>query len=148
MHDPCDKPFQLAPCRDLDLWPTSRSKLLPVGGSQLSKVACWICNIWSHDIVWHFGFLCCLYSLLYKCICKHTKPKLHTIPHYNVYSNYWHVLKQFRQVLTSFQGLFLCTWRLFNNQVSGIYVEIEFLDGVFNYGQVCSTMEYCKTHYI
>ena len=22
MHDPCDKPFQLTPCRDLDLWPT------------------------------------------------------------------------------------------------------------------------------
>ena len=21
MHGPCDKPFQLAPCRDLDLWP-------------------------------------------------------------------------------------------------------------------------------
>lgn len=34
------------------------------------------------------------------------------------------------------QGLFLCTWRLFNNQISGIYVEMEFLDAVFNYGQV------------
>jgi len=25
------------------------------------------------------------------------------------------------------QGLFLCTWRLFNKSTSGIYVEIEFL---------------------
>ncbi|XP_060070719.1 integral membrane protein GPR155-like [Ylistrum balloti] len=32
-------------------------------------------------------------------------------------------------------GLFLCSWRLMNNNKSGIYVEIEFLDGVFNYGQ-------------
>ncbi|KAJ8314204.1 hypothetical protein KUTeg_008765 [Tegillarca granosa] len=34
-----------------------------------------------------------------------------------------------------FVGLFLCIWRLFNKLTTGIYVEIEFLDGVFNYGQ-------------
>ena len=28
MHDPCNKPFLLVPCGDLDLWPTSRSILL------------------------------------------------------------------------------------------------------------------------
>jgi hypothetical protein len=38
--------------------------------------------------------------------------------------------------MMSFQGLFLCTWRLFNKTISGIYVEMEFLDAVFNYGQV------------
>lgn len=38
-------------------------------------------------------------------------------------------------LLSMFIGLFLCTWRLFNNQISGIYVEMEFLDAVFNYGQ-------------
>ena len=42
MHVPCDKPFQLAPCRDLDLdlWPFSRSNLLPHGGPQFSEFAC------------------------------------------------------------------------------------------------------------
>ena len=42
MHDPCDKPFQVTPCRDLDLdlWPSSRSKLLPSGGPQFSEFAC------------------------------------------------------------------------------------------------------------
>ena len=42
MHDPCDRPFQLTPCRDLDLnlWPTSRSNLLPGGGPQFSEFAC------------------------------------------------------------------------------------------------------------
>ncbi|KAL4221937.1 hypothetical protein ACF0H5_017989 [Mactra antiquata] len=37
--------------------------------------------------------------------------------------------------ISMFVGLFLCTWRLFNNSKSGIYVEIEFLDCFFNYGQ-------------
>ncbi|KAJ8314309.1 hypothetical protein KUTeg_008870 [Tegillarca granosa] len=32
-------------------------------------------------------------------------------------------------------GLFLYIWRLFNSQLGGIYVAIEFLDCVFNYGQ-------------
>ena len=42
MHDPCDKPFQVTPSRDLDLelWPSSRSKLLPSGGPQFSEFAC------------------------------------------------------------------------------------------------------------
>ncbi|KAK3108918.1 hypothetical protein FSP39_018620 [Pinctada imbricata] len=37
--------------------------------------------------------------------------------------------------LSMFIGLFLCTWRLLGYNYSGIYVEIEFIDGVFNYGQ-------------
>ena len=55
MHDPCDKPFLLIPCGDidLDLWPTSRSNLLPGGGPQFFEFACWgkifrskgICNL-------------------------------------------------------------------------------------------------------
>ena len=40
MHDPCDMPFQVTPCRDLDLWPSWRSKLLPSGGPQFSEFAC------------------------------------------------------------------------------------------------------------
>ncbi|KAK3108383.1 hypothetical protein FSP39_006715 [Pinctada imbricata] len=39
------------------------------------------------------------------------------------------------QQFSMFVGLFLCMWRLFNKGVSGIYVEIQFLDTVFNYGQ-------------
>ena len=38
MHDPCDKHFQLTQCHDLDLWPFSN--LLPHGGPQFSKFAC------------------------------------------------------------------------------------------------------------
>ena len=39
---PCDKTFPMVPCRDLDsdLWPTSRSNLLPSGGTQFSEFAC------------------------------------------------------------------------------------------------------------
>ena len=46
---PCDKTFPVVPCRDLDsdLWPTSRSNLLPSGGPQFSEFAClksfWLC---------------------------------------------------------------------------------------------------------
>ena len=40
MHDPCDKPFQLILCCDLDLGLTSRSKLLLGGGPQFSEFAC------------------------------------------------------------------------------------------------------------
>ena len=40
MHDPCDKPFLLIPCSDLDLWPTPRSNLLPGGGPQFFEFAC------------------------------------------------------------------------------------------------------------
>ena len=46
MHDPCDKPFQLTPCSDLDLWPTSRSKLLPGGGPQFFEFASVIYRLW------------------------------------------------------------------------------------------------------
>ena len=37
MHDPCEKPFQLASCHDLDLLPTSMSNLWPYGGPQFSE---------------------------------------------------------------------------------------------------------------
>ena len=38
----CDGTFPMVPCRDLDgdLWPTSRSNLLPSGGPQFSEFAC------------------------------------------------------------------------------------------------------------
>ena len=39
----CDKTFPMVPCHDLggDLWPTSRSNLLPSGGPQFSEFACY-----------------------------------------------------------------------------------------------------------
>ena len=40
MHDPCDKPFLLIPCGDLDLWPITMSNLLPGGGPQFFEFAC------------------------------------------------------------------------------------------------------------
>ena len=42
----CDKTFPMVPCCDLDrdLWPTSRSNLLPSGGPQLSEFACFVSN--------------------------------------------------------------------------------------------------------
>ena len=43
MHKPCDKSFRFVPCGDLDLWPTSRSNLLPGGGPQFFEFACFIC---------------------------------------------------------------------------------------------------------
>ena len=49
MHDPCVKPFQLTPCQDLDLWPTSRSKLLPGGGPQFSEFAYSISKYYLYD---------------------------------------------------------------------------------------------------
>ena len=38
----CEKTFPMVPCYDLDhdLWPTSRSNLLPSGGPQFSEFAC------------------------------------------------------------------------------------------------------------
>ena len=40
MHDPCDKPFLLILCGDLDLdlWPTSRSNLFPGGGTTILRI--------------------------------------------------------------------------------------------------------------
>ena len=40
MHDPCDMSFQLVPCGDLDLLPTSRSNLLLGGGPQFFELSC------------------------------------------------------------------------------------------------------------
>ena len=42
MHDPCVKPFQLALNQNHDLWPFSRSNLLPSWEPQFSEFACFI----------------------------------------------------------------------------------------------------------
>ena len=41
MYDPCDKPFLLVPCGDLDLCSTSRSTLLPGWGPQFFEFSCY-----------------------------------------------------------------------------------------------------------
>ncbi|XP_070564752.1 lysosomal cholesterol signaling protein-like [Ptychodera flava] len=46
-----------------------------------------------------------------------------------------HIVLLLLLVLSMCIGLFLCLWRLFNDARSGIYVELEFLDSVFTYGQ-------------
>ena len=67
MHDPCDKPFQVTPSSDLDLdlWPSSRSKLLPSGGPQFSEFAC--CTF--YPLTWG-RILNLAYWIRYKEICK------------------------------------------------------------------------------
>ena len=47
---PCDKTFPVVPCRDLDgdLWPSSRSNLLPSGGPQFSEFACFFFHFISY----------------------------------------------------------------------------------------------------
>ncbi|CAG5127485.1 unnamed protein product, partial [Candidula unifasciata] len=51
------------------------------------------------------------------------------------YQTAHHLILLLLLLLSMFIGLFLCIWRIFHNQPTGIYVEIEFLDCVFNYGQ-------------
>lgn len=51
------------------------------------------------------------------------------------YQSTHHLLLLLLLSVSMFVGLFLCLWKIFTDQVSGIYVEIEFLDSVFNYGQ-------------
>ncbi|KAL8621302.1 hypothetical protein ACOMHN_008127 [Nucella lapillus] len=51
------------------------------------------------------------------------------------YQSTHHLLLLLLLSISMFVGLFLCLWKIFNNAVSGIYVEIEFLDSFFNYGQ-------------
>ncbi|KAH9494965.1 hypothetical protein Btru_020700 [Bulinus truncatus] len=51
------------------------------------------------------------------------------------YQTAHHLILVLILLLSMFTGLFLCAWRLFHSQPTGIYVEIEFLDSVFNYGQ-------------
>ncbi|XP_077866732.1 lysosomal cholesterol signaling protein-like [Saccoglossus kowalevskii] len=46
-----------------------------------------------------------------------------------------HIVLLLLLLLSMFIGLFLCMWRLFNDSKSGIYVELEFLDSVFSFGQ-------------
>lgn len=51
------------------------------------------------------------------------------------YQSTHHLLLLLLLSVSMFVGLFLCLWKIFSNRVSGISVEIEFLDSVFNYGQ-------------
>jgi hypothetical protein len=51
------------------------------------------------------------------------------------YQTVHHLILLLLLLLSMFIGMFLCIWRVFNHQPTGIYVEIEFLDCVFNYGQ-------------
>ncbi|XP_059142560.1 integral membrane protein GPR155-like isoform X2 [Physella acuta] len=51
------------------------------------------------------------------------------------YQTVHHMILLLLLLLSMFIGLFLCGWRIFESQPTGIYVEIEFLDCVFNYGQ-------------
>ncbi|BFY97764.1 hypothetical protein BsWGS_00803 [Bradybaena similaris] len=51
------------------------------------------------------------------------------------YQTVHHLILLLLFLLSMFIGMFLCIWRIFRNQPTGIYVEIEFLDCVFNYGQ-------------
>ncbi|ESO88023.1 hypothetical protein LOTGIDRAFT_126759 [Lottia gigantea] len=53
----------------------------------------------------------------------------------NEYQSSQHLILILLLLLSMLVGLFLCVWKLFNTKATGIYVEIEFLDGVFNYGQ-------------
>ena len=48
----CGKIFPMVPCRDLDrdLWPTSRSNLLPSGGPQFYEFACCIYFVYTQVI--------------------------------------------------------------------------------------------------
>ena len=68
MHDPCDKPFLLIPCGDLDLWPTSRSNLLPGGGPQFCEFACLLFRglVLSHSQVYFIVDLSCIYLSLWQ----------------------------------------------------------------------------------
>ena len=52
MHESCDKPFLLVSWGDLDLWPSSRSNLLPGAGPQFFEFACLSTN--SVRQVWLF----------------------------------------------------------------------------------------------
>lgn len=51
------------------------------------------------------------------------------------YQTAHHLILLLLLLLSMFIGLILCFWRMYNSQPTGIYVEIEFLDCVFNYGQ-------------
>ncbi|XP_005107005.1 integral membrane protein GPR155 isoform X2 [Aplysia californica] len=51
------------------------------------------------------------------------------------YQTAHHLVMLLLLLLSMFIGLFLCIWRIFESRPSGIYVEIEFLDSVFNFGQ-------------
>jgi len=46
-----------------------------------------------------------------------------------------HIVLTIVLVVTMGFGFFLCLWRLINEKVSGIYIELEFLDCAFNFGQ-------------
>ncbi|KAK3780258.1 hypothetical protein RRG08_047247 [Elysia crispata] len=51
------------------------------------------------------------------------------------YQSVQHLLLLLPLIFSMFVAVLLCTWKLFNGEPTGIYVEIEFLDIVLNYGQ-------------
>ncbi|RUS82235.1 hypothetical protein EGW08_010011 [Elysia chlorotica] len=51
------------------------------------------------------------------------------------YQSVQHLLLLLPLIFSMFVAVLLCTWKLFNGEATGIYVEIEFLDIVLNYGQ-------------
>ncbi|KAK0053996.1 integral membrane protein GPR155-like isoform X2 [Biomphalaria pfeifferi] len=51
------------------------------------------------------------------------------------YQTAHHLILLLILLLSMFTGLFLCAWKVFHSEPTGIYVEIEFLDSFFNYGQ-------------
>ena len=46
MRDPSNKPIQLAPRHDLDIWPSSRLNLLLRGRRKFSEFPCFILTVW------------------------------------------------------------------------------------------------------
>ena len=81
MHDPCDKPFLLIPCGDLDLdlWPTSRSNLFTGGGPQFFEFACYDNDsIASTSILSVLCYIkiCLLFVYIYTCTIDFTDIKL------------------------------------------------------------------------
>ena len=71
-HDPCDKPFQVAPCYDFYHLPISRWHLFAVRGTTILQICLWkyICHIsvsevsltiaimhfWINENIWHVFF--------------------------------------------------------------------------------------------
>ncbi|KAL3314142.1 hypothetical protein Ciccas_007247 [Cichlidogyrus casuarinus] len=46
-----------------------------------------------------------------------------------------HIVLILLLMVTMFFGISLCTWKLVEEEPSGVYVVLEFLDGIFNFGQ-------------
>ncbi|GFN92004.1 integral membrane protein gpr155 [Plakobranchus ocellatus] len=51
------------------------------------------------------------------------------------YQSLQHLLMLLPLIFSMFVAVILCTWKLFKGKATGIYIEVEFLDIVLNYGQ-------------